>query len=75
MSPDGWQWKDITPSHGHFPQIVSIFQDPDSPNRVCFLEWDIRGVIYQPDDDNYSKWTAYLGGEWEKRAKKSRQGH
>lgn len=69
MSADGRQWKDITPSHGHFPQILSIIQDPDSPNRVCFLEWDIRGVTYQSTNDEYSAWKPFRAGQWENRKK------
>jgi hypothetical protein len=69
MSADGRQWKDITPLHDHFPQIMSIFQDPDNPNRVCFFEWDIRGNFFQAVDDEYSVWKSFRAGQWENRKK------
>ncbi len=63
VSEDGKRWKDITRGPGFVADLVSIFQDPDHPNRVCVGASVIRYCVIQYVDDEYSDWTWFHGSE------------
>jgi len=57
MSTDGKMWSDLTGPQGHLASIMSIFQDPDRPGRVCVeVSTGLRSYVLQSIDDHYSKW-------------------
>lgn len=63
-SADGHHWKDITRGPGYVADLVSIFQDPDHPSRICLGASVIRYCVLQYTDDAYSDWTWTHGGTW-----------
>lgn len=65
-STDGKNWVDITHGPGYVADLVSIFQDPDHPNRICVGACLVRYIVYQYTDDNYSDWKGIRGDTWYK---------
>lgn len=65
----GRSWKNITANIGAGVQLISIFSDPTSLKRVCVVGNSIRNYIFEPIDDNYSKWNSTREWEWRKDSK------
>lgn len=71
-SADGKHWRDITRGHGYVAGLMSIFQDPEHPNRICVRACVISYIVYQYTDDNYSDWKSVRGEEWMRNKKEDR---
>jgi hypothetical protein len=65
-SNEGRTWRDISANIGAGMMLLSIFSDPDAPNRVCLNGNGIRGYVLQATDDKYTKWEATREWDWRK---------
>jgi hypothetical protein len=74
VSDDGVRWKDLTPPD--FEKNVSLqrnivnmegwlAQDPERPNRICFIRRDPFGFVLRSLDDAHSKWEILSLRHWQ----------
>jgi hypothetical protein len=65
-SDDGRHWRDIMKGlpAGPGTRFGTFFVDSDHPDRVCVAGSNIRRVILQSTDDEYSDWRVFEGSSW-----------